>query len=57
MAAYYYAQVDDDHRCFSVQETHMELNHPNLIPIESFDERYVGMVYEQGQWILKNDKK
>ena len=56
MAAYYYAQVDDNHKCFSVQKTSVELNHPNLIPIESFDERYVGMTYEQGQWILKPDK-
>lgn len=48
---FYYAQVDDNGICFTVQQVSHELHHPNLIPIVDWDERYVGRQYLNGKWI------
>lgn len=49
--AYNYADIDPDTgECFGVRTTTYEINHPQLVPIPTDSEDYIGKYYLNGNW-------
>lgn len=46
----YYAQIDAQGRCYAVTQTAGPVQAGNMIPIDGYDESYLGRVYSEGAW-------
>lgn len=47
---YFYAQINESGRCYGVSQLSGPVESPNMIPIGSYDESYLGRYYIDGQW-------
>ena len=46
-----YAEINENNICFAISEmSDVEVSLPNLIPLETYDTKYLGMKYNNGIW-------
>lgn len=48
---YYYAQIDDDGICCGVSQLSGEVEHDNMIQLESYDMSLMGKLWTGTEWI------
>ncbi len=46
----YYAQLDENNICMGISRLSGEVNQPNMVRIDEFNENYVWRKYENGEW-------
>ena len=51
MDMYFYAQLDENKKCFAVSQLSGEVINVNLIRIDAFDETLMGKLYVDGEWV------
>ena len=55
MDLYYYAQIDENGKCYAVSQLSEEILTDNLIRIDSYDETLLGRQYGNGEWISPSE--
>lgn len=51
MQEFYYAQIGANKICYAVTQTAGEIDRPDMIRIDSYDESLLGKMWFDGQWI------